>query len=108
LHAVDDLLKNLAEAGVPSGRIHDVKEAFNRAAATGDGATIRVQHPTIGPLELVRTAVRLDSEPLASSQPPPLRGEDTREILLGLEYDEADVDALVAAGIVEARAKDAT
>lgn len=94
----DPLLEQLGRAGVPSGNVNDVIEAFAAAARSGDSALVPVDHTTIGPLKLVRTAARVD-QASPSTLPPPLLGEHTREILMQLGY-EGDVDALAERGIV--------
>jgi crotonobetainyl-CoA:carnitine CoA-transferase CaiB-like acyl-CoA transferase len=91
---VEDWLGVLAEAGVPCGRVRGVQEALAAAAP----ATLTVEHPTAGPLELVRPAFRLDGEDPAAAAPPPLLGQQTREVLEELGYDEAAIAELVDTG----------
>ena len=97
----DDLLESLAAAGVPSGKIRDVPDALAAAAETGDPATLTVEHSTLGTLELVRSAVRIDDGAAPATLPPPTLGEHTRELLHELGRSDADIEALVAAGAVQ-------
>ncbi len=71
----------LADAGVPAGRVRGVREAFAAAAAAGDPATVRVQHPTAGELELVRSPIYLTQAGTRPAQAPPRLGEHTAEVL---------------------------
>jgi Predicted acyl-CoA transferases/carnitine dehydratase len=97
----DELLEALAQAGVPSGKIRDVPDAFAAAAAAGDPATLTVEHPAVGPLELVRTAVRIDDGAARDAAPPRL-GEHTREILRDLlGRADSEIDALAASGAIQ-------
>jgi CoA:oxalate CoA-transferase len=102
LREADELLEALTEAGVPSGKIRDIPDALRAAADAGDPATLTVEHPALGQLELVRSAVRIDDGSAAATLPPPRLGEHTREILLDLGRDDAEIDALVASGTVQA------
>ncbi|MQA93984.1 MAG: CoA transferase [Streptosporangiales bacterium] len=85
----------LLEAGVPVGKIRGVREALAAAAEAGDPATFTVEHPTAGPLELVRNGFELagmaDAPPPA---PPPLLGQHTRDVLTWLGLTAPEITAL--------------
>jgi CoA:oxalate CoA-transferase len=100
-----DLLEALDRAGVPSGKIRNVPEALAAAAKAGDPATLTVEHSTLGALELVRSAVRIDGGSTAPPLPPPLLGEHTRDVLRELGKSDAEVDELLASGVVQALAE---
>jgi crotonobetainyl-CoA:carnitine CoA-transferase CaiB-like acyl-CoA transferase len=75
-------LTALEGVGVPAGKIRGVREAIDAAAEAGEPATVTVDHPTAGRLELIRPAFRLaSSEVPATSLPPPLLGQHTDEVL---------------------------
>ena len=94
----DEWIERLNATGVPAGKIRGVLEALEAAADAGEPATVTVEHPSIGPLELVGTAPRLESSGMTAPVPPPLLGEHTREVLREVGLDETEVDAIVAAG----------
>jgi crotonobetainyl-CoA:carnitine CoA-transferase CaiB-like acyl-CoA transferase len=92
-----DWLAALDDAGVPAGRIRGVREALDAHAPT----TVTVDHPTAGPLELVRPGFRLaGADVTAHTTAPPLLGQHTREVLAELGRDEAAVDDLLERGVV--------
>jgi crotonobetainyl-CoA:carnitine CoA-transferase CaiB-like acyl-CoA transferase len=88
-------LERFAAAGVPAGKIRGVREALVAAAP----ATVEVDHPTAGRLELVRPAFRLAGG-TAQAAPPPLLGQHTREVLAELGIPADRVDRLIASGVV--------
>ncbi len=59
----DEWIELLTAEGVPAGKIRGVLEALE---AAGSGTTVRVEHPTVGPLDLVRTATRVEGGDAAS------------------------------------------
>jgi crotonobetainyl-CoA:carnitine CoA-transferase CaiB-like acyl-CoA transferase len=96
--AADDWLAGLDAAGVPAGKVRTVPDALGAAAAAGRPATVTVEHPTAGALDLVGSPIwgATRSDPT----PPPLLGEHTREVLAELGKSTEEVDRLAARGIV--------
>jgi crotonobetainyl-CoA:carnitine CoA-transferase CaiB-like acyl-CoA transferase len=91
-------IEELDAAGVPVGKVRTVPEALAAAAAAGRAATVTVDHPSAGPLDLVASPIwgPTDSAPSA----PPLLGQHTREILEELGRSASEIDALAEQGTV--------
>jgi crotonobetainyl-CoA:carnitine CoA-transferase CaiB-like acyl-CoA transferase len=96
--SAEDWLAALDTAGVPSGKVRSVPDALAAAAAAGRPATLTVDHPSAGPLELVASPIWGATR--ADATPPPLLGEHTAEVLAELGRTPEEVEALVARGVV--------
>jgi crotonobetainyl-CoA:carnitine CoA-transferase CaiB-like acyl-CoA transferase len=96
--SAEDWLTDLDAAGVPAGKVRSVPDALEAAAAAGRPATVTIEHPTAGPLDLVASpiwgATRRDPTP------PPLLGEHTAEVLGELGRSADEIAALSARGVV--------
>jgi crotonobetainyl-CoA:carnitine CoA-transferase CaiB-like acyl-CoA transferase len=89
----------LDAAGVPAGKIRGVLDAVEAQAAAGRDPRVTVDHPTIGPLELIGSPIRTGGMPAPSA--PPLLGQHTGEVLAELGVDEGELAGLEARGAIQ-------
>ena len=74
-------LRRLTEEDVPAAPIYDFAEVFADPQVETLGMRIRVPHPKLGEVDLVRNGVRLSDTPVRVDRPSPELGEHNREIL---------------------------
>jgi formyl-CoA transferase len=95
-----DWIAMLNEAGVPCGPIYAIDEMFADPQVRHLGIATPLNHPTLGPTELVGQAIVLSRTPWALRSATPERGAHNEEILLAIGYSEAEIAELTASGVI--------
>ena len=83
---VNDWLADLAQAGLPCGRINSIPEVFAHPQAQARAMTLESEHASAGTVRLTGFPYKFSSTPAEIHRPPPLLGEHTEEILTDLLY----------------------
>jgi crotonobetainyl-CoA:carnitine CoA-transferase CaiB-like acyl-CoA transferase len=96
-------IRALKENDVPAGPINTIEETLADPQVSHLGMVREVEHPTVGNLQFVRSAVTYPELPEAKMAPPPIVGEHTAGILAELGFSLAQVDELEKQGIVKTR-----
>ena len=96
--SVTSVLDLLNDAGVPCGPIYSIPEMFDDPQVRHLRMTALVEHPSRGPVDVLRQPVTLSRTPAIVGRPAPLLGEHTMEILTDLGYSAADIQRLNASG----------
>ncbi len=83
-------VRELLDAGVPAGPIHDYEEVFGDPHTLARGMVEEVEHPVEGLVRTLGFPVKLSRTPARMRLPPPLLGQHTAEVLgeLGVEVPE--------------------
>lgn len=93
-------LQRLETAGVPAGPVLDVKQMHADPQAQAREMVVEVQHSRLGKTKTIGAALKFSATPSSVRRGAPGLGEHTREVLREYGYTDAQIDALVAAGIV--------
>ncbi len=89
----------LNQAGVPCGPIYSIDQMFADPQVKHIGIAQPVNHPKLGPLNLVGQGVNLGTKPLKLRTATPDRGEHTDAILRELGYDDKQIATLHQQGV---------
>lgn len=89
-------------AGVPAGPVHTIGEALSHPQTLARGMVLELNHPQAGTTHAVGCPIHFSASPQRSSTPAPLLGQHTREVLREFDIADADIDALLAEGVVAA------
>jgi len=94
-------IDRLGAAGVPCGSVRNFQELFADPQVAAREMVARLQHPTIGAMQVLGVPVKLSDTPGGIDAPPPRLGEHTDAVLshdLGLDADA--IAALRAQGAI--------
>jgi crotonobetainyl-CoA:carnitine CoA-transferase CaiB-like acyl-CoA transferase len=95
-----DAIAAFEKARVPAGPIYRPRETLSDPhVAAGDFFT-EIDYPDIGRAPVASTPVKLHDTPGRVRTRPPLLGEHTDDILRGLDYSAAEIEALRKSGAI--------
>ena len=93
-------MTRLQEAGVPAGPIQRVDEVLDDPQILARNMRITVEHPTIGPLEMLGNPIKV-SDTEETITPPPLLSQHTEQVLSELlGYSPEKIAALQEADVI--------
>ncbi|GMQ75486.1 MAG: CoA transferase [Gammaproteobacteria bacterium] len=96
----DDLVDSLNAAGVPCGPIYSIDEVFADPQVEHLGMSKRVQHKTLGTLDVVNNAVIMGGAPQMTYRATPERGQHTSEVLAEFGYSDSEIKDLAQNGVI--------
>jgi crotonobetainyl-CoA:carnitine CoA-transferase CaiB-like acyl-CoA transferase len=95
-----DWLALLKAVGVPCGSVRDVAEVLNDPQLEAREMVAELQHPTVGPIRVVGSPIKLSNTPPSIRTPPPTLGQHREAILTELGYDRQSIEALATSGVI--------
>ncbi len=101
-HPTEYWLERLEQFDVPNAPILDVSQALEQEHTAVRGLIDQATHPAAGEMKVLRTPIRFGGKPLRAGFPPPLLGEQSRQVLsekLGLSDEE--IAELISQSIVQ-------
>jgi crotonobetainyl-CoA:carnitine CoA-transferase CaiB-like acyl-CoA transferase len=92
----------LVAAGIPSGPIYALDQVFADPQVAYCGMVEEVTHPILGPVKILSNPLRMDSFEGGRTVrlPPPELGQHTRAVLQDYGFPRAEIEALLADGVV--------
>jgi len=86
--------------GVPVGPVNKTSDMVSDPQVKAREMVIEVDHPKAGRVKAIGHPVKFSETRAQCKRPAPLLGEHTREVLKGLGYDDARIDALAKEGAI--------
>jgi len=93
-HTVASLFERLMAAGIPAGVVRSIAQAINDPHALHRGMVV-----SQGDYRAINAAQTLARTPASLRTLPPTFARDTREVLRGAGYSNAEIDSFVASGV---------
>ncbi len=90
----------LNEASVPAGPVNNIAETFADPQVEHLGVAVPVEHPTAGPIEIVRNATNLEGVSNQVRSASPEVGQHSDEILSGFGFSPEEIGGLREQGVV--------
>ena len=88
--------------GVPVGPVNSIGDALEHPQTRARDMVVEVDHPQAGTTRALGCPLHFSRTPTRITRAAPVLGEHTREVLHEHGYADADIDALVRDGVVEA------
>jgi crotonobetainyl-CoA:carnitine CoA-transferase CaiB-like acyl-CoA transferase len=95
----DEWLEALEGFDACVGPVNDIREAVDDPQLRARGMIVELEHPEAGPTPQLGTPFALREHPASVRAPAPALGASTREVLGEAGYANAEVDALIDAGV---------
>ncbi len=96
----DEWMKDLDAANIPAVKINRTEDLMDDEHLNAIGYWQTMDHPTEGTLKFPGIPVQFSATPGKTRLPAPQHGQHNREIMAEAGLSAAEIDALIAAGIL--------
>lgn len=97
----------LGAQGVPSGPVNTAEDIINDPHIAARNMLVSVDDPVAGTRKYARSPLHLSSTPEIPTEPAPMLGEHSVELLKDiLGYEEDDIEGLIGKGVIESQSRD--
>jgi crotonobetainyl-CoA:carnitine CoA-transferase CaiB-like acyl-CoA transferase len=96
----DDLMAQLAEAGIPVGTVNTIGEALDDPQIQARDMIRELTHPEYGPIKQLGIPLKLSDTPGMVEGAPPRFGEHNRDVLAMLGYSDSRIEECRRLGVV--------
>ena len=94
------LVSALRELGIPCGPVLDVGQAVEDVHVRERGVLHKWEHPQLGNVTQVKTPIAVNGKMPDVKTPAPALGQDTRQILSELGYEDEAIEEMLASGAI--------
>jgi len=97
---VDEWLEKLLNSNIPASAVNSVESALSDEQTIANDMVVSVNHSEAGVLKMLGVPYRFSDTPATINKAPPLLGEDNREILQSIGYDNDQIDSLIKSEVI--------
>jgi crotonobetainyl-CoA:carnitine CoA-transferase CaiB-like acyl-CoA transferase len=98
----EEWLRLLSKAGVPCGPINTLDRVFADPQVAARNMVVEMDHPKVGRFRSIGNPVKTPPMPEGPFEPPPMHGQHTEEVLMGmLGYSRKRIEELEEKGVVK-------
>lgn len=99
-HSTEEAVETLNDHGIPAAPHHTIDEAAEMDHLHYRDTFVDVDHPRFGSVTLTASPLSIEGESPGVRRHAPFLGEHSREVLIELGYDEADLARLEREGVL--------
>ncbi len=97
---VDEWLEKLLNSNIPASAVNSVESALSDEQTLANDMVVSVNHSEAGVLKMLGVPYRFSDTPATINKAPPLLGEDNREILQSIGYNNDQIDSLIKSEVI--------